>query len=200
MPKFLRIAAVSTVALGAAALATDSPPPGFRADLDDGDIVNGLHKTQASPAARAEWRGTSTRSETLSFNGEMKVNGGANISIAQFLNVKGSGTTGSSEPISQLTVDDQRNGTYRVSIEQSDYSCGFRINKGQWYTVEAGIARNGVGWFKVGGKYCQRLPGNTDRFAGNPDDDQYNGMNAYYFKYGAYNAAGNSTASSVSWR
>ena len=162
--------------------------------------MNGVHKTQAHASARAEWRGQSRRNGSISFSGQMKVNGGANISVAQFLNVVGSGTTGHSEPISQLVVDDQHNGTFRVSIEQGDYSCGFRIQKQKWYTVQAGIAKNGRGWFKVGGKYCQRPSGNTNRFAGNPDEDTYSGTNAYYFKYGAYNAAHNSTPSSVSWR
>lgn len=204
MKSILKIVAVSTVVLGTTALATDSPPSGYEASISNGDIVGGLHTTQSVSAGRAEWRcspnnsSCSTRTGTIYFKREFKVNGGADISIAQFLNVQGSGTTGSSEPISQLTVDDQRNGTYRVSIEQGNYDCGFRLTKKQWYSLEAGIGPGGVGWFKVGGNWCQRPAGR--RSAGKPEVDNYSGTNNYYFKYGAYNAAGNSVASSVSWR
>ncbi len=195
MRKLLKVATISTVAISVAALATDSPPSGFRSDISSGsDIVNGVHKTAASSAARAEWRGTSRNSGSISFDREMKVNGGSNISVAQFLNVTVNGSTGSSQPISQLTVDQQSNGSYRVSIEQGDYDCGFRVTKGQWVRVQAGIGKGGVGWFQVGGQYCQRPASSSRPTAGSQ------GSGYYYFKYGAYNAASNSVASSVSWR
>jgi hypothetical protein len=206
MKRLHKIAAFSTVLLAAAAWATDAEPSGFQSDLDSGDIINGLHKTQAVAAARAEWRckpdntSCSKRSGTIYFSKQFKVNGGSNISLAQFLNIKGSGTTGDSEPISQITVDQQSNGSYRVSIEQGDYPCSFRVTKGQWYTLEAGIDKGGVGWFKVDNQFCQRPAGDPARSAGSPQDDKFTGVNTYYFKYGAYNAAKNNVASSVSWR
>ncbi len=210
MRKIIKLAILSTVTISVAALATDAAPSGFQFDNSDGkgDIINGVHKTDAVAAGRAEWRcepdnnDCSKRSGTINFSKQIKINGGANISVAQFLNIKGSGTTGSSEPISQLTVDDQSNNTYRVSIEQGNYNCNFRVPKSTWMNFEAGITKGGTGWFKINNQFCQR-PANSsvNRFAGSPDDDQFtNGVNTYYFKYGAYNAAENSTPSSVSWR
>lgn len=201
MKSWTMIGATATAVIAAAALATDRPPSGFTADIDNGDIVSGVHKTQARSPGRAEWRKTSVRSGAIAFDREMKVNGGANISLVQFLNIKGSGLTGSSEPISQLVADNQRDGQFDVTIEQGDHSCGFTIEKGTRYRVQAGIDKGGVGWFKVNGKWCQRPNGDPDRQAGYPEDDGYSGgTNAYYLKYGAYNAGGSSVASSVSWR
>ena len=208
----------ATVFVSAAVLATDSAPSGFQIDNTSGntkigDIVSGTHKTYAVAAGRAEWRckpsntACSKNSGSIYFKKKMTVYGGENISLVQFLNIKGSGTSGGSEPISQLTVDDQKgpstNRTYRVSIEQGNYDCGFRINKKQEYEVEAGIDKNGVGWFKVGGQWCQRdtsTTGSKSRKAGYPESDSYSGVNTYYLKYGAYNANSNTTESSVRWR
>ncbi len=209
MKKAMKFALTATVLISTAALATDGAPSGFQIDNNKGsggDIVGGVHKTLAVSAGRAEWRckptntSCSKTSGTISFSKQFKVNGGSNISIAQFLNIRGSGTTGDSEPISQLVVDGQSNGSYRVSVEQGDYSCGFRVNKGQWYTLEAGITKGGFGFFQVDGQFCQRKATEKNGSAGSPKKDEFTGANTYYFKYGAYNAAENSVASSVSWR
>lgn len=211
---------MTSVGIGTVALAATSVPSGFRTDIQNGaGIVSvsyggNLHQTAAESSSRAEFRcnpDNSACSKTrgaIYFSGEFRVNDGQNVSLIQFLNIKGSGTTGGSEPISQLVVDDYRSSdsTYRVSIEQGDHYCGFRIRRGQWYDLEAGIARRGVGWFKLDGDdrlYCQRTRGTTrytDRVAGDPYEDNYSGDNTYYLKYGAYNAAGNDKFSSVNWR
>jgi hypothetical protein len=196
LKKLYKLSVISTVMLSAAAFAMT----GYREDVSAGSsISNGLHKTAAAPAGRAEWRcnpsensACSKRSGTINFSGEFKVNGGANISVAQFLNVTGNDTSGPSKPVSQLVVDGQSNNSYRVSIEQGDHNCGFRVTKGVWNSFSASITKGGAGAFTINGKFCQRPPSTNKAGLTN--------NNVYYFKYGAYNAASNSTASSVSWR
>lgn len=125
MKKMIKLGVISTTMISAVAYAM----AGYREDISSGSsISNGLHKTAASSAGRAEWRcnpsansACSKRSGTISFSGEFKVNGGANISVAQFLNVTGNDISGPSKPVSQLTVDEQSNNSYRVSIEQGNY-------------------------------------------------------------------------------
>jgi hypothetical protein len=216
MKKTLKYLAIPTVLISAAALATDTAPSGFQFDnkssvdgVASGDIVSGLHKTVNNIAgARAEWRckpaensSCSKRTGTINFSKEFKVNGGANISLVQFLNVTGTGTSGGSKPISQITVDDQRaerDGTrsYRVSIEQGPYDCNFRITKGRWYTITASISKGTQGTFSIGGQSCSRP---SSSVSAGSIDSRTSGR-VYYLKWGAYNAAEGVGESSVSWR
>jgi hypothetical protein len=213
--KSLKYLAIPTVLISVAALATDTAPSGFQFDNQapdkggaSGDIVGGLHTTSETiPGGRAEWRcnpdntACSTKSGTISFSKEFKVNGGANISLVQFLNIEGTGTSGGSKPISQITVDDQQpeplnKRSYRVSIEQDNKDCNFRITKGQWYTITASISKGTQGTFSIGGQSCSRP---SSSVSAGSTDSRTSGR-VYYLKWGAYNAAEGVGESSVSWR
>jgi hypothetical protein len=86
LKKLYKLVVISTAMISAAAFAM----AGYREDISSGNsISNGLHKTVAASAGRAEFRcnpsensACSKRSGTINFSGEFKVNGGANISVA----------------------------------------------------------------------------------------------------------------------
>jgi len=150
----------------------------------------GLYATNSGSSNRAERRSK-----------KFKVNGGSNISIMQFLNVTGSGATGSSKPIAQLVLDRSNNGVgrnlksgeYRVSIEQGNQYCGFTVTKGQYYSARAYINKNGYAEFVIGGKKCKKTtPNKAGVHSGN--SGKY-----YYFKFGTYHAGGSTPGTSITW-
>lgn len=205
MYRFATCGIAATISAGLMLAGTASAGTGyFSTHTDKGGTISGslsgtsTHKTTDVGSSRAEYRRKSQRSGSQSMGGRMKINGGDKISLIQVLNVKGTGLTGSSEPVSQLAVRRaSRSGYYYFYIVQGAQTCTgiSEIKKGEYRDVKVSYTKGGTPKFTVGGQSCQKSYG--DRRAGtlgNGTKDR-----AYYGKLGAYNTSGGTTASSVTW-
>jgi hypothetical protein len=172
----------------------------FTIDESNGGNVDGsTFTTTSQSASRAELRGGSNLG-TARASGTLRiVSGGDRVSIMQVLNVKGTGKTGPSEPITQLAI--RKSGSqYVFYVVQGGQQCGTtKYNANTNISVSVSVAKGSTPVYTINGSKCQKANPDGDRGGTVFDAGKLTSGRYTYAKMGAYNTSSASGSTRLTW-